>query len=166
MHIRPIHGRDNSEVAALIRKVMPEFGAEGQGFAVTDLEVDGMFEAYQARGSRYFVIADESVAGVGTGTVYGVGGYAPLLGAPSSVCEVRKMYFLPELRSQGYGRRLLQIILDSARQDGYEYCYLETLTAMVQAQHLYEKFGFQALAKPLGATGHFGCDRWYGLNLS
>jgi putative acetyltransferase len=32
---------------------------------------------------------------------------------------------------------------------------------MDAAIHLYERTGFTALCAPLGATGHFGCDRWF-----
>jgi putative acetyltransferase len=36
---------------------------------------------------------------------------------------------------------------------------------MTQAQKLYQRLGFQPLCAPMGATGHFGCDRWYALEL-
>src|SRR5665213_2737281 len=45
-HIRPIEPRDNVAMAAIIRSVMPEFGADGPGFAIHDAEVDTMYEAY------------------------------------------------------------------------------------------------------------------------
>ena len=36
---------------------------------------------------------------------------------------------------------------------------------MDAAQHLYTEAGFKALCAPLGATGHFACDRYYALDL-
>ena len=36
---------------------------------------------------------------------------------------------------------------------------------MDAAQSLYEKTGFRMLDAPLGATGHFSCNRWYLLDL-
>jgi putative acetyltransferase len=36
---------------------------------------------------------------------------------------------------------------------------------MDTAQRLYDRFGFAKLGAPLGATGHFSCDRWYALDL-
>ncbi|MEY3516474.1 MAG: hypothetical protein RIS67_691, partial [Pseudomonadota bacterium] len=37
--IRPITPHDDSRVAYIIRSVMPEFGADGEGFAIHDPEV-------------------------------------------------------------------------------------------------------------------------------
>jgi putative acetyltransferase len=40
--IRPIEARDDATIAAIIRRVMPECGANGCGFAISDPEVDWM----------------------------------------------------------------------------------------------------------------------------
>jgi putative acetyltransferase len=97
--------------------------------------------------------------------VSGGGGIAPLDGGAREVCELRKMYFLPELRGLGVGRRVLDRCLATARELGYRQCYLETLTGMDAAKRLYERTGFRRLDAPCGATGHFGCDAWYALDL-
>ncbi len=81
------------------------------------------------------------------------------------MCELQKMYFLPEARGQGMGERLLRRCLAFAKEAGYRLCYLETLKSMDQAQKLYQRLGFETLRAPMGATGHFGCDRWYALKL-
>ena len=39
--------------------------------------------------------------------------------------------------------------------------YLETLRGMDAAMRLYAKCGFEPIPGPLGATGHFSCDRYY-----
>ncbi len=160
LKLRPIETRDDAAMAAIIRKVMPEFGADGPGFAIHDTEVEGMSAAYSRPGRAYWVVEDE------TGRVVGGAGIAPLDGNEPGVCELRKMYFLPEARGLGLGERMLRQCLVFAREAGYRTCYLETLTGMAQAQKLYERLGFQRLDKPMGATGHFGCDRWYALDLS
>ena len=145
-------------MAQVIRTVMPEFGASGPGFAINDPEVEHLSVAYAAPRAAYFVL-------LGDGTVIGGGGIAPLAGGDPDVCELRKMYFLREGRGQSQGRRLLQHCIDIARQFGYRRCYLETLTGMDAAQHLYVTAGFKALCGPLGATGHFACDRYFALDL-
>lgn len=159
LKLRPIEPRDDAAVAAIIRQVMPEFGANGPGFAIQDAEVNGMSEAYSRPGRAYWVVEDER------GRVVGGGGIAPLEGDAPGVCELRKMYFLPEARGRGVGERLLRQSLAFARETGYRTCYLETLARMEQAQKLYRRLGFQPLCSPMGATGHFSCDRWYALDL-
>jgi putative acetyltransferase len=152
--LRRIRPGDDAAVAAIIREVMPSFGASGPGFAIADREVDSMSEAYDAPRCAYFVVEAQ-------GVVLGGGGIAPLEGGPFEVCELRKMYFLPQARRHGVGRRLLQHCLRVARGFGFRACYLETLTGMEDAMRLYARSGFRALGGPVGATGHCGCDRYY-----
>ena len=66
--IRPIAPGDDAAMAAVIREVMPEFGAGGEGFAINDPEVDWMHRAYSAPRSAYFVVeVDGAVIGGGGG---------------------------------------------------------------------------------------------------
>lgn len=161
--LRPIKKSDCAAVARLIRKVMPEFGASGPGFAIVDPEVDDMFSAYSADGRRaaYFVLA-----GVEAGAIVGAGGFAPLAGGDAKTCELRKMYFLPEVRGLGFGRDLLARCIEDATRAGFSRMYLETLSAMKDARALYEKNGFEKLGAPLGHTGHFGCNAYYAKSLA
>ena len=152
--LRPIRPRDDPHVAAIIRTVMPEFGATGEGFAILDPEVDHMCAAYAGDHAGYWVLVHGE-------RVVGGGGFAALEGGPPGVCELRKMYYLPGARGKGLGRKLLHHVLEAARAAGFERCYLETLEHMHAARHLYEQAGFTPLDGPLGATGHHGCDAWY-----
>jgi len=156
--IRPIEPRDDAAIAAIIREVMPSFGACGPGFALGDPEVDCMSAAYGAPRSVYFVIEEGD-------RVIGGGGIAPLAGGEPDTCELRKMYYLPVARGRGLGRELLELCLDRARAFGFRRCYLETLTGMDAAMRLYERMGFRRLPGPLGETGHFSCDTHYLLEL-
>jgi putative acetyltransferase len=157
-NLRPIAASDDAAMAAIIRHVMPEFGASGDGFAINDPEVDWMSRAYAAPRAAYFVIERD-------GRVLGGGGVAALEGGPDDVCELRKMYFLPELRGQGAGTALMQRCLDAARSFGFRRCYLETLCGMSAARRLYEATGFRLIDRPMGATGHGGCNTFYLLPL-
>lgn len=158
MEIRAIEARDDEAITAVIRSVMPEYGASGPGFAIHDPEVGFMSRAYARSGCAYFVVELD-------GRVLGGGGVAPLDGGDADTCELRKMYFLPELRGRGAGRALLSRCIDAARALGYRRIYLETLTGMDAAQALYEKLGFRRIPCAKGATGHHGCDRFYELEL-
>ncbi|MCK6589684.1 MAG: GNAT family N-acetyltransferase [Polyangiaceae bacterium] len=157
--LRPIQPGDDAAVAGIIRTVMPEFGADGPGFAIHDAEVDAMSDAYSRPGCAYFVIEMDK-------RVVGGAGIAPLEGGDPTICELRKMYFLPELRGKGMGEKMLRRCLKTAKELGYETCYLETLTGMDAAKHLYKKAGFKPLTKAMGCTGHFSCDAYYSLRLN
>ncbi len=162
--IRPIEARDDAAVAAIIRTVMPEFGASGCGFAISDPEVDWMHRAYAEPRSAYFVIERDDTSG--HAVVEGGGGIAPLNGGDFGTCELRKMYFLPGLRGAGAGAALMAQCLDTARGFGFERCYLETLTGMDAALRLYERSGFRRIDAPMGATGHGGCNTFCLLDLA
>ena len=180
--VRPIEARDDAAVRHIIETVMPQFGADGAGFAIHDAEVKTMFSAYQIPRACYFVVECNGVVAGGAGIAALVdverAAKAALVdvecaakaalastGAASDVCELRKMYFLPELRGLGAGKVLMQTCLDAARQYSYREVYLETLTGMDAAVKLYERTGFKRLNAPMGATGHFGCDRFYSMAL-
>jgi putative acetyltransferase len=156
--IRNIEPRDDARVAQIIRTVMPEFGAVGDGFAINDPEVDWMSRAYGEPRCSYFVIEKD-------GEVMGGAGVAPLVDGDEDLCELRKMYFLPELRGFGAGAAMMQMCLEAARAHGFRRCYLETLRGMDAAMKLYERSGFRRLPGPLGATGHGGCNAFYLLDL-
>lgn len=155
--IRSIEPRDDTQVASIIRTVMPEFGATGSGFAINDPEVDWMSRAYAAPRSAYFVVEHE-------GQVVG-GGVAPLAGGDDDTCELRKMYFLPQARGMGAGAAMMARCLEAARVFGFTQCYLETLRGMDAAMRLYERTGFRRIDAALGATGHGGCNAFYLLPL-
>ena len=146
-------------MATVIRTVMPEFGACGDGFAINDPEVDWMSRAYAAPRHAYFVLVRD-------GRVLGGAGVAPLAGGDVGTCELRKMYFLPEARGLGAGTAMMARCLDAARAFGFRQCYLETLTGMDAAMRLYERSGFRRIASSMGATGHGGCNRFYLLELA
>lgn len=156
--IRKIRLGDNSSVARIIRTVMPEFGAGGQGFAIHDKEVDDMYGSYNHNQAAYFVCEVN-------GKLIGGGGIGPLVGGEARTCELKKMYFLPEGRGRGLGQKLLNRCLDEARSIGYEYCYLETFNTMKGAMKVYERSDFRKIEGPMGNTGHFACDVFYLLKL-
>ncbi len=157
-NIRAMESGDNGAVARIIREVMTEFGAIGCGYSIGDAEVDAMFEAYPPPRSAFFVVEK-------AGRVLGCGGFGPLAGADAEICELRKMYFLPQLRGTGMGSALMDTILDAAREAGYKRCYLETVERMEKARALYARHGFQVIDEPLGNTGHGSCNHWMLLKL-
>lgn len=157
--IRPIEARDDSAVARIITAVMTEFGATGAGYSILDEEVQQMSAYYADERAAFFIV-------VCAERVLGCGGVAQLKGGDCDTCELRKMYFLPELRGRGMGMKLILRCLETARNFGYSRCYLETLESMHHARHLYRKLGFKDIDTPMGDTGHSKCNSWMLLDLA
>ncbi|RMF43349.1 MAG: GNAT family N-acetyltransferase [Planctomycetota bacterium] len=159
MLIRQIQPADDREVGKVIREVMTEFGAIGPGYSIEDPEVDAMSAVGEDARSVFYVVVDGP-------EIVGCGGIAPLKGGDRAVCELQKMYFLPEARGKGVGRILAETLLVDAARLGYHAVYIETLEHMVAARRLYERLGFQRLPGPWGGTGHDACDCHYALEIS
>lgn len=151
--IRPVASTDNAELAKVIRTVLIEMGVPKVGTAYADPELDTLFEAYQMKSATYFVLTDGD-------RLLGGAGVGPLPNEAVSVCELQKMYFLPEARSKGWGQKMIDTCLIQARALGYTRCYIETMPNMLAAQKLYQRNGFKYIEHPMGNTGHYSCPVW------
>lgn len=150
--IREIKAEDDAQVAAVIRDVLIEFGVPKVGTAYEDVALDCMTKTYSTPKMVYYVLDDN-------GKVIGGAGIAPLEGE-ADVCELQKMYFLPEARGTGLGSAMMTKCLEKAKELGFKKCYLETLPYMKAATKLYGKVGFETLEAPMGNTGHYSCNVW------
>lgn len=151
--IREITAADNSAVEGVIRSCLIEFGANHPGTAWTDPMLGRFSEVYNSEGNRYWVAVNTDgmiIGGTGIGRLDGADG----------VCELQKMYCLPEARGTGVSHMLMDTALEYAGRY-YNAVYLETLPNMIAAQKFYEKYGFERVAKPIVETGHFACDVCY-----
>ncbi len=153
MIIRPIQKEDNQVIAQVIRQVLIEYNVPKVGTAYADPQLDSMFETYITSQSVYFVIENN-------GQIIGGAGVNRLENEADTICELQKMYFLPEARGIGLGTQMMDRCLQSARDFGYKKCYLETMPNMEDAQKLYQKVGFEYLCEPMGNTGHTNCPVW------
>ncbi|MEO9496005.1 MAG: bifunctional helix-turn-helix transcriptional regulator/GNAT family N-acetyltransferase [Vibrio splendidus] len=149
--VRPLQQQDNTVVANVIRQVSYENGlTEDKGYGVADPTLEDMFSVYNNERSQYWVIELD-------GKVVGGGGFAPLAGMPE-VCELQKMYFLPETRGKGLAKKLVNMSMEKAKELGYQHMYLETTECLNAAVKLYEKLGFEHLDSAWGETGHDACE--------
>ena len=57
--------------------------------------------------------------------------------------EMKRLYVRPESRRSGLGEKLVNMILQDAREVGYESVLLDTLPFMESAQRLYYRVGFR-----------------------
>lgn len=150
--IRPIEARDNKRVAWIVRFCLDEYRAPHEGSAWSDPDLERFSEIYSSPGNAYWVAEDEN------GTVFAGAGVGAM--GIEGVCELRKMYCLPEYRRRGVAHALLVTALDYAARC-YRRCYLETFSNMREAQRFYEKHGFVRTQERLGDTGHYLCDVLY-----
>lgn len=151
--IREITPDDNQALHALIHSTLEEFNVPEKGSARADTAIAHMYETY-AIPRAYYMVAEEE------GKIIGGAGIAPLRDGGAGICELQKMYMLPNVRGRGLGNILLKKCLEKAREFKYTGCYLETMPNMKTAQALYKKYGFQYLTAPLGCTGHHACPVW------
>jgi len=153
MIIREIQQKDNESIAKVIRDIFHELDAPKVGTAYADPILDTLYEVYQEPRSVYYVVEND-------GKVVGGCGVAPLENGDASVCELQKMYFAPEIRGTGYAEKIIEKCLEFAKTQGFEICYLETLSFMTTAQKLYKRIGFENIDGPMGNTGHNSCEVW------
>ncbi len=154
--IRLIQPEDDTIMCSVIQQVGREFGAIGEGFGPSDDEVQAMSQHYsQDQRSAYFVAEVD-------GKIVGGGGIAPFSTRDDQqdICELRKLFILPEGRGLGLGKQLTERCLEFAKEQGFLRCYLDTLKSMTAAIALYEKMGFEHLSQPLDGSIHGGCDVW------
>ena len=151
--IREIQKKDNVEIAAIVRNVLMEMGAPKVGTAYADPYLDSLFEVYAVPKAIYFVVENN-------GKIIGGAGVKQLDNSDENICELQKMYFLPEARGLGLGKKLMDLCLEKATEFGFDGCYIETMTYMEAAQKLYRKSGFEYLEQQIGNTGHNSCEVW------
>jgi putative acetyltransferase len=153
MQIRKIEQKDNEALGAIVQTVLMEMGAPKVGTAYADPHLFSLFETYDKPKATYFVLEND-------GEIVGGAGVGQLENSDENICELQKMYFLPEARGQGCATKIMEMCLQAAKDFGYEKCYLETMPYMKDAQKLYKKVGFTYLDKPMGDTGHSSCPVW------
>ena len=151
--IREIEQKDDPKIARAIRSVLIEMGVPKVGTAYEDTALDCMTETYDHPRKMYYVVAK------GT-SIIGGAGISPLDNYEGNVCELQKMYFMPEARGKGLGSQMMQKCLAFAKAAGFEQCYLETMPYMDEARKLYKKVGFDFIDQPMGDTGHYSCSVW------
>ncbi|WP_298315407.1 GNAT family N-acetyltransferase [uncultured Aquimarina sp.] len=151
--IRSVAPADNKALAQVLRDVLIEMGVPKVGTAYEDEALDMMYETYDAPRKKYYVVEDN-------GRIIGGAGIGQLENESSEICELQKMYFLPEARGKGLGSQMMNKCLEFAKEQGFTKCYLETMPYMEDARKLYGKVGFTSLDAPMGDTGHYSCQAW------
>jgi len=149
--IRAATNNDCDNVRNLVFGVLREYGLEPDRGGI-DQDLDDIESSYINRGGVFEVLEDSE------GHLRGTVGLYPL---DEKRIELRKMYFLPELRGKGIGKKTLKRMIDAAKKKGYEQMVLETASVLKEAIGLYRKFGFLEAAEKHAPR----CDKSFFLNL-
>jgi ribosomal protein S18 acetylase RimI-like enzyme len=129
---RPIKEQDDKALGEVLSNALIEFG-----YAVTDPMIYKLSQVYTKPGNAYWVLVDKA----NNDKIYGGCGFAKK-GLPTSKTSViQKFYFAPEIRELGYGKKLLNFVLQNAAAQ-YDDIQLVTGAHMQGAQALYKKLGF------------------------
>ena len=72
-------------------------------------------------------------------------GCVALRGIEDFICEMKRLYVIPEYRGQGIGRILARAIINAAREKGYQKMRLDTIKTMQEARTLYSTLGFYTI---------------------
>lgn len=69
-------------------------------------------------------------------------GCVAMKGLDQHRCEMKRLYIRPAYRGLGLARRLVELLLEDAREEGYEAMVLDTFPFLREAIALYRSMGF------------------------
>ena len=77
-------------------------------------------------------------------------------------CELKRMYVRPQFRGKRMGERLLEVILNDAKEIGYKEMLLDTLPFLKSAIKMYQRRGFYEIPcyndSPIDSTIYMKLD--------
>lgn len=92
------------------------------------------FEEYKQKGSKFWIVIDDKKEVVGT-----IGA----LRISDREIKMNSLYVKEEYRKLGIAKKLYELLIDFAKQQGYQQVTLRTFFKFVNAIHFYEKMGFE-----------------------
>lgn len=148
--IRPIRLPETDAAKDVICRCFIEFWAE-EGATLEEMrrmvdahhgldDVDNVQAAYFDSGGTFLAVLDG-------GRLVGSGALSRL---SSQVCELDRMWLLPEYRRQGIGHGMVRRLFAFARRHGYRTVRLHTSSDLRGAIAFYEKLGFRHIEKYRG----------------
>lgn len=151
INIRAATNKDCENVQKLVFEILREYGLEPAPDG-TDRDLQDIEASYIERGGVFEILEDAR------GRILGTVGLYPF---DEKRIELRKMYFAPEIRGRGLGKKVLERMIDTARAKKFEQMILETASVLKEAVGLYRKFGFRETDEKHTPR----CDKSFYLNL-
>ena len=105
-----------------------------------DLSFQDIEDELSDPAGKYTPPAGEILVAYEDGTVWGMVAYHR---HSEERCEMKRLYVDPQCRGQRLGEKLVDQIIEHAKNAGYKEMVLDTLEPMVPAIRLYQKFGFE-----------------------
>ncbi|AFY36487.1 GCN5-related N-acetyltransferase [[Leptolyngbya] sp. PCC 7376] len=133
--IRDWQPGDRLPAAAVVQAVLEEYDV-GWEPERADKEVFEIETHYWQNDGEFWVIEQD-------GKIVGTAGYHPISRGEKAV-EIRKVYLLPSVRSQGLGKYLMTSLEGAIAAKDYQQIWVETITRFQAARHIYESTGYEA----------------------
>ena len=150
--LQPASNRDTERVAALVIRILREFGLQPD-FESSEADLQDIEATYPQSGGMFKLVEDTEGDLLGTFAVQRL---------DDETCKLRKMYLVPEVRGLGLGRYMLGQAIRDARELGFKTMILETVSVLEDAIRLYTRAGFAPARQDAGSPR---CDQVYSLAL-
>lgn len=149
--VRPATNRDCQAIQELVFGILREYNL-ALDLSGTDKDLSDIETHYIRRGGVFEILENKNGVLVGTVGLYPIN---------AETIELRKMYFAKEIRGKGFGKMMLERMIEKAKKLKYKKIYLETASVLKEAVGLYEKFGFE----PTDEKHTPRCDKAYVLEI-
>ncbi|NAY91077.1 GNAT family N-acetyltransferase [Muricauda sp. JGD-17] len=133
MNIRAYHKNDKENIIQLVKGGLAEFGFEySQETSESDLA--NVESEYFGNNGTFVILENDNRELLAVGAIKEV---------EKRTFKIRKMYVAKNQRGKGFGKVILDYLLQTAKEKGAKKVVLETSTLMTSAIGLYKKFGFK-----------------------
>jgi GNAT superfamily N-acetyltransferase len=128
-------GRGDEPEARELLAAMEAWVEEGWGPTTPDRTSTVTAEEMVPPSGAYVIVREDGRAVAGGGV--------RRLG--DGVCEIKRMFVIPDARGRGHGRRLLDGLERAARDLGYRFARLDTAQSMTTAMAMYRAAGYRSI---------------------
>ncbi len=140
LEVRPVRS-DEAPADALVAAMVAEIVAMYGPLESRNAPSASPGELWAPHGT-YLVLLEDGVPVAGGG----------LKRLSDGICEIKRMFVVPEARGRGHARRLLSALEDAAAELGYERTRLDTGPLQPHARALYLSAGYAAVPDYNGNT--------------
>jgi GNAT superfamily N-acetyltransferase len=128
-------GRGDEPEARELVAAMEAWVTEGWGPTTPDRTSTVTAAEMAPPGGAYVIVREDGLAVAGGG----------LRRLADGVCELKRMFVVPDARGRGHGRRLLEALERAAADLGYRRARLDTAQSMTTALALYRSAGYRSI---------------------